>query len=140
MGMLGNEETYNLSCKAAETRGLLRFIHWLLLRHDGEFKASNDTAYQATMLLQAAASALQMDDVLSVHGRVLDRTSCQQLLHAYIRFLLFYRRALGVLKPKCHLMFHLIQRCLYKGNARLYSTYRDESLNGTFAKIRKVRA
>ena len=134
--MLGNTETYNLSCKAAESHGLLRFIHWFVERHIDEFRnLHNDTARKAHLLLAAAKSALDMDSVLGLSGRKLDVASVQKLLNCYVRFLLFYGRAGGVLKPKFHLLFHMIQRALYKGNPRAYSTYRDKSLNGIFAKI-----
>ena len=134
--MLGNTETFNLSCKAAESHGLLRFIHWFVGRHIDEFRnLDNDTSRKADMLLAAAKSALDMDSVLGLSSRELDVASLQRLLNCYIRFLLFYGRAGGVLKPKFHLLFHLIQRSLYKGNPKAYSTYRDESLNGIFAKI-----
>ncbi|CAE7541050.1 unnamed protein product [Symbiodinium sp. CCMP2592] len=136
LGMLGNQETYNLSCKAAESHGLLRFIHWFLDRHLDEFRTlDNDTSRTAELLLAAAKNALQMDEVLGLSCRKIDLGSVQKLLNCYIRFLLFYGRAGGVLKPKFHLLFHMIQRALYKGNPRAYSTYRDESLNGIFAKI-----
>ena len=134
--MLGNTETFNLSCKAAESHGLLRFIYWFLDRHKDEFRnCNNDSSRKAELLLAAASSALEMDSVLGLSGRKLEVAAVQKLLNCYIRFLLFYGRAGGVLKPKFHLLFHMIQRALYKGNPKAYSTYRDESLNGIFAKI-----
>ena len=50
-------------------------------------------------------------------------------------FLSFFSKAEGPLTSKCHFMFHLIQRSLYKGNPKKYSTYRDESFNGLIARI-----
>ena len=135
MGMLGNEEKLNLNAKAAESRGLLRFMNWLLQRHEQELKFDNNSSRKTTMLLQSSKCVLEMDDIFNKNRRVLSRPECQQLLNSYARFLLFYRRAGGILKPKSHLLYHMIQRALQKGNPRMYSTYRDEGLNGIFAKI-----
>ena len=135
ISMLGSEETYNLSAKAAESKGLLKFIRWLLVRHGDDLINLGDDICKASHLSAATENALAMDDVLNSDSRTLSRNECQNLLNRYIRFLLHYLRAGGVLKPKCHLLFHMVQRALFKGNPRLYSTYRDESLNGVFAKI-----
>ena len=136
MNMLGNQETYNLNAKAGESHGLLKFVHWLLSKHLEELTAWSDgCGRQASLLLAAATAALEMENVLGITSRCLTRADCQSLLNSYIRFLAMYRRAGGVLKPKCHLLVHLIQRSLQKGNARLYSTYKDESFNAVVAKI-----
>ena len=44
-------------------------------------------------------------------------------------------RAGLALLPKCHMMYHMIQRAVRKGNPRMYSTYIDESLNGVIARV-----
>ena len=136
MNMLGNQETYNLNAKAGESHGLLRFVHWLLTKHLEELEAlSDDCGRRASLLLASATAALDMETVLGITSRPLTRPNCQSLLNSFIRFMALYRRAGGVLKPKFHLLVHLIQRSLEKGNARLYLTYRDESFNAVVAKI-----
>ena len=134
--MLGNQETYNLNAKAAESHGLLRFMEWFLTKYGPDFAALEPEVARRMSLLQSASqAALSMDVVLRQEGRTMGRSQCQTLFQNYMRFLTLYLRAGGVWRPKCHLLVHLIQRALVKGNPRLYSTYRDESLNGIIAKI-----
>ena len=136
MGMLGNEETLNLSAKAQESRGLLKFIFWFLKKHSEDFQAlAHEESQKALFLLAAAESALDLDNVFRVERRKLERSESQRLLASYLRFVSFYKRSGGVVKPKLHLIFHLIQGSLERGNPRHYSTYQDESLNAVFAKI-----
>ena len=94
-----------------------------------------EVARRLSLLQSASQAALSMDVVLRQEGRTMGRSQCQTLFQNYTRFLTLYLRAGGVWRPKCHLLVHLIQRALVKGNPRLYSTYRDESLNGIIAKI-----
>ena len=134
--MLGNQETYGLSAKAAESHGLLKFVLWLLEKYSDEFeKLPEETSRPLAILKAATQAANNMDDILSVEIRKLSRKQCEQLLQHYLRFLTLYLKAGGVWRPKCHLLLHLILRALVQGNPRLYSTYRDESLNGVIAKI-----
>ncbi|CAE7583635.1 unnamed protein product [Symbiodinium microadriaticum] len=136
MSMIGNQDTYNLSAKAAESHGLLKFVLWLLHKYSDEFaKQQDDLARKLALLTAAAEAAHAMDDVLMLEFRQFTRHHCQMLLQLYLRFLTLYLKAGGVWRPKCHLLVHMIQRAADRGNPRLYSTYRDESLNGTIAKI-----
>ena len=134
--MLGNQDTYNLNAKAAESHGLLRFMERFLNKYSDDFaKLAPDVARQMSLLQTATQAALSMDSVLGQESRIMERHTCQALFQTYARFLTLYLRAGGVWRPKCHLLLHMIQRSLCKGNPRLYSTYKDESLNGTVAKI-----
>ena len=136
MSMLGNQESYNLNAKAAESHGLLRFVEHLLHEYADVLPGLDpDMSRKLTLLQAAAKSARAMDEILAQGERFMDRPQCQAFFNCYIRFLTLYMRAGGVWRPKCHLLLHLCQRALLKGNPRLYSTYRDESLNGTIAKI-----
>ena len=128
--MLGNQETYGLQAKAAESHGLLKFVLWLLEKYSDEFeKLPEETSRPLAILKAATQAANSMDDIL------LSRMQCQHLMQHYLRFLTLYLKAGGVWRPKCHLPLHLIQRAMVQGDPRLYSTYRDESLNGVIAKI-----
>ncbi|CAE7837060.1 unnamed protein product [Symbiodinium sp. CCMP2592] len=136
MGMIGNEDTYNLSAKAAESHGLLRFVLWLLHKYADEFaKQPDELARKFALLTACAEAAHAMDELLELEFRQFTRQHCQALLQLYLRFLTLYLKAGGVWRPKCHLLVHMIQRALHRGNPRLYSTYRDESLKGVIAKI-----
>ena len=128
--MLGNQETYGLQAKAAESHGLLKFVLWLLEKYSDEFeKLPEETSRPLAILKAATQAANSMDDIL------LSRMQCPHLMQHYLRFLTLYLKAGGVWRPKCHLPLHLIQRAMVQGDPRLYSTYRDESLNGVIAKI-----
>ena len=136
MSMLGNQETYGLHAKAAESHGLLKFVLWLLEKYSDEFeKLPEETSRPLAILKAATQAANSMDDILKIEIRKLSRMQCQHLMQHYLRFLTLYLKAGGVWRPKCHLLLHLIQRAMVQGNPRLYSTYRDESLNGVIAKI-----
>ena len=136
MSMLGNQETYGLHAKAAESHGLLKFVRWLLEKYSDEFeKLPEETSRPLAILKAATQAANSMDDILKIEIRKLSRMQCQHLMQHYLRFLTLYLKAGGVWRPKCHLLLHLIQRAMVQGNPRLYSTYRDESLNGVIAKI-----
>ena len=41
----------------------------------------------------------------------------------------------GVLAPKHHMWFHLAEQFELNGNMKCLSTYPDETLNGSFAKV-----
>eukprot|EP00439_Symbiodinium_sp_Y106_P030035 s4351_g3.t1 len=115
----------------------LRFVLWLLQKYSDEFaKQPEDLARKFAILTACAEAARAMDEVLELEFRQFIRNQCENLLQLYLRFLTLYLKAGGVWRPKCHLLVHMIQRALHRGNPRLYSTYRDESLNGIIAKNR----
>ena len=97
MSMLGNQETYGLSAKAAESHGLLKFVLWLLEKYSDEFeKLPEETSRPLAILKAATQAANNMDDILSVEIRKLSRKQCEQLLQHYLRFLTLYLKAGGV--------------------------------------------
>lgn len=78
---------------------------------------------------------MHFESVLAAHKRNVSEEVCQTLMNSYTRFVTLSERA-GMPKiPKCHLMMHMLQRAVKKGNPRWYSTYRDESLNGIIGKV-----
>ena len=134
--MIGSEDRPSLSAKAAESHGLLKFIDWLFAKHLPRFDGLDaDMKRKARFIKQAVGAALELDSVFQSESRKLTRAELQKAFCAYSRFLSFYQKAGGPHTPKCHSMIHLIQRAKFKGNPRLYSTYRDESFNGMIAKI-----
>ncbi|CAK9016517.1 unnamed protein product [Durusdinium trenchii] len=135
--MLGSTDAPSLHAKAAESHGLALFVRQLLERRMGDFEQClpRADARQGKFLLEASKAASELDVVFGVESRRLTRNQVHRALGCYSRFLSFYNKAGGPLVPKTHFMVHLIQRSLYKGNPRKYSTYRDESLNGQIAKI-----
>lgn len=134
--MLGTSERPQLHAKAAESHGLLKFVAFFLERHLDEFRCLDAAGFRKTKFLKEAADAAMLfDEVFQMPERTLQRCQLQKAFNAYTRFLSFYQKAGGPLIPKCHFLIHLIQRALFKGNPRMYSTYRDESFNGMIAKI-----
>ena len=136
LSMIGQSSNPSLSAKAAESHGLVSFVAFLLQKHQLAFQSlSHERARKGKVLLEAAKAALQVDTVFKAESRMLSREELQRAFWAYSRFLKFYVEGGGPVIPKCHFMMHLIQRASHKGNPRLYSTYRDESFNGTIAKV-----
>ena len=134
--MIGQASNPSLSAKAAESHGLVSFIAYLFEKHLPRFESlTHEMARKSKMLFEAAKAALQVDSVFKAESRMLSREELQHAFWAYCRFLKFYEMAGGPVIPKCHFMLHVIQRSIYKGNPRKYSTYRDESFNGVIAKV-----
>ncbi len=135
--MLGTADSPSLHAKAAESHGLVQFVHYFFEKHMDSFstKLTVDLARKGKFILEAARAAMKLDTVFSSESRKLPREEVQKALGFYSRFLSFYSKAGGPLVPKTHFMVHLIQRSLFKGNPKKYSTYRDESFNGMIAKI-----
>jgi hypothetical protein len=78
---------------------------------------------------------MEFDTVLASHGRQIDEPVSESLFQTYSRFISLMDRAGAELLPKSHLMFHLVQNSIFKGNPRHYSTYIDESYNGVIARV-----
>ena len=134
--MIGQSSNPSLSAKAAASHGLVSFIAYLLEKNLPAFQTlSHERARKGKVLFEAAKAALQVDSVFKAVSRKLSRRELQLAFGAYCRFLKFYEEGGGPIIPKCHFMLHMIQRASHKGNPRLYSTYRDESFNGTIAKV-----
>ncbi|CAE7761127.1 unnamed protein product [Symbiodinium sp. CCMP2456] len=123
-----------LKAKAAETHGLLNFVVDRLGKHS-EILASASQAASFDLLLRAGMAAMDFDAVLAAHPRAIDSEACGLLFDKYNRFICLSARAEVPLMPKCHMMYHMIQRAVHKGNPRMYSTYIDESLNGDIARV-----
>ena len=142
MSMIGKRDSPGMSTKAAETEGLLEFVHGLLKTHMDQFVASGATDeirqhihLSAKLLLAASTSAMDFEALLKNCKRNVPLETQEQLLVEYKRFNVLFSRAGGHLNPKNHLMLHLIQGLDFHGNARYYHTYNDESFNGVIARI-----
>ena len=127
-----------LKAKAAETHGLLGFCVEMLLKHANFLLSGNPGSTQPVLfdlLLCAGRAALKFDAILAGHERSVDESTCQQLFDEYNAFICISARAGVPVLPKAHLMYHLLQRSLTKGNPRMYTTYVDESYNGVIARV-----
>jgi hypothetical protein len=132
--MLGKKKSPMLSIKAAEAKGLLEFVVKLL---EADVPKLNEREQMRGQLLLACGKAawrveLALRNTSQISMSVADR---QQLLTDYTHHVVLFHRAGGVLKPKHHMMFHLILDASWKGSPSLWATFRDESLNGVLAGI-----
>ncbi|CAE7212809.1 unnamed protein product [Symbiodinium sp. CCMP2592] len=123
-----------VKAKAAETHGLLGFLVDRLEMHKCVL-AATEQADTFALLLQAGQAALHFDAVMASHPRAIDETVCGLLFQTYDEFICLCEKAEMHLMPKSHMMYHMLQRAVRKGNPRMYSTYIDESLNGHIARI-----
>lgn len=119
-----------LKAKAAESHGLLGFVVDRLQKHANVLSLS-----EHDFLLRAGKAAMDFDAVMANRPRAIDERTCGMLFDHYNRFICLCDRAGLALLPKCHMMYHMIQRAVRKGNPRMYSTYIDESLNGVIARV-----
>lgn len=134
--MIGTADHPVLGAKAAESHGLLKFVHWLFERHLGRFNRLAEAKKRKAKLIQESVkAALLLDSIFQKESRSFTRDDSERAFSAYTRFLSFFLKAGGNHTPKCHFMVHMIQRTQFKGNPRLYSTYRDETFNGLIAKV-----
>jgi len=111
LGMLGKKDGPNLKSKAAEASGMLLFVVVMLERH---LPTVTDPVkiLKGKLLLAAGQAALSFDNILKENKacRNIPYKISEQLFKSYMRFLTFYERAGGNLTPKCHLMFHIVQK------------------------------
>lgn len=134
--MIGTADHPLLKAKAAESQGLLRFVEHLFAKLIPRFEEGpRQNCKVAKLLWESTKAAIQFGNSLKSEQRIMSREQATAALQHYNRFLTLYEKAGGALVPKCHMMFHLIQRSLSKGNPRYYSTYRDETFNGVLAKV-----
>ena len=127
-----------LKAKAAETHGLLGFVVEMLRKHENSLTQADPNGQPSLLfdlLMRAGRAALDFDAELSCHGRAVDEAVCNKLFQHYDRFISLCARAQLPLLPKAHLMYHLLQRAVVRGNPRTYSTYIDESYNGAIAQV-----
>ena len=137
LGMIGSKSKPMLHAKAKESEGMLKFtIHMLSTHQEALSEVSPETKMQTSLLLEAGKAALDIDSVLhSTSSRHMSHDQCEGCFYKYLRFAVLFQRAGGTTTPKSHLMIHLFQRAVSKGNPRFYHTYRDESLNKMLANV-----
>ena len=135
LNMLGKKDNPTLSAKAKETHGILQFIVDTFEKHGARIKELENFRMTAALLHEAGKAALQIDDVLDSPGRKFELEQSQHAFEVYLRFATLYQRAGGKMVQKFHLMIHLFQDTIRKGNPRSYSTYRDETINRIIAAI-----
>lgn len=128
-GMFGSKAKPMLKLKGLEAKGFVFFLVPFLKRFSSELGAA------AGPLIAAGEALLNMFSVFSDCGIVLPTQAVQKLHDSGKRFL-FMAKAGGVaLKPKAHLLLHLIARARVQGNPSWYATMADEGNNAVLAGI-----
>ena len=125
-----------MSVKAAEARGLWDFCAKLLEDAVARLDKGNGYFLKAELLYACAKSAVRVDELLRSTGTyVVTLDAQQEPLDSYLHHVTHFSRCGGRLRPKHHMMFHLIEQCDKIGAPAVRATYRDESLNGVIARI-----
>lgn len=116
-----------VSAKAAESKALFYFAHFLLQQCLGEVVAQ--FMPKAQSLLRASQALHEWYATILNHGFVLPARASEQL----VALALEHNRALicaGVRPaPKHHMFFELSRQSRKLGNPRYYTTYPDETMN-----------
>jgi hypothetical protein len=134
LAMLGKKKNPHLSIKAAEAKGLLEFVKERLTIDVP--KLNPGEKMRGLLFLAGAESAWKVELSLRTTGSLTyTPAERQQLLTDYTHHVVLFHRAGGLLKPKHHMFFHLILDSSWRGVPSLWTTFRDESLNGVIAGI-----
>ena len=134
--MLGKKSKPLLTAKAAETKGLLEFVVLQLQERRAVLETLKPkNRLVGELLLEAGISALKFEHLLKQLPLDINESGRQELSSSFNHFIQCYWKAGGEVKPKVHMMRHLIRRSSGLGNPRSYSQFRNESVNGVLARI-----
>ena len=139
LGMIGKREDPLLHAKAAESHEVFLFSVALLEELMPQLmNIGGVVPLQASLLLEAGRAALRFNQILQNQStRECGFEVQHELMFHYVRYCSFFVRGGGHMKPKNHMIVHIIQEMGRNGMPKFYSCYDDESLNGTVAKIAK---
>lgn len=131
VAMLGGKpSTPNLGTKAAETKGLLPFALHLLREHRACFEEP-----EIGYLIGAGAALQAYFDLLDEAPRNVPPQTLQLMYDAVKRHVSLSQKAGVPLKPKHHLLLHLVERTKRHGNPGFYATFADEGMNRVLKKV-----
>lgn len=131
LAMLGNRPTTQaLSTKAAETKGLVPFVLEQLRQRRASIPEP-EVAY----MIDAGAALQRYFDLLHQSPRNVPEKNLREMFVTVKRHIELSEKAGVPLKPKHHLMLHLVTRTRRHGNPGYYSTFEDESINRVVKKI-----
>lgn len=126
---LGTRGGNYLKSKAAETRPLVEFSEWLLLKTPGKLMRSDE------LVLFAVRSLREMFDVCHYGKARLTVPETQRLYDAYNRHITAMS-SLGIdMLPKHHVSAHVLDKLEAHGNPRCSAVFEDEAFNGKLADI-----
>jgi hypothetical protein len=131
LNMLGGKpSTQGLHTKGAETKGLVPFVVMLVDRFKGRLGViEGDALHGAGVALQAYF------DLLESSPRNVPPHNLQRMFDMVKRHIVLSLRAGIPMKPKHHLLLHLVERTAVHGNPGFYSTFADEGINRVLKRI-----
>ncbi len=144
--LLGNHELDRpiATAKAMETRGLAYFAMHLLNHFEEKCHAGPEVLREASTLLRRAGDELKtFYHLMNTNRRHISDAHCDICTTCVVNHNTRYRMAgalLGIhnpLVPKHHLWWEMARDLRFRGNARYYATFVDESLNLTFSETSK---
>ena len=127
--MLGKPGRCELATKGAETATLLQYVVHAARTHCAKL------GDKGPALQLAGESLLTVLNVLRGNGPALTTAANQELVDAAKRAFVLAGEAGLPLKPKWHLMLHLVARASWSGNPYFHTTFMDEDFNGRLAKL-----
>ena len=123
--MLGGKPSAQiLHTKAAETKGLVPFVLSLLKKHRTRFVGS-----EIGYLIGAGDSLQAYFDLLASTPTNVPPAALQGMYDAVKKHVVLSGKAGVPLKPKHHLILHMVGRTAKHGNPGYYATFTDEGVN-----------
>ena len=132
--MLGSNAARKLAVKAMETKCLVPFCTYLLKTYSIRMV---DQAY-ASQLLGIGACIQRYSDVLRRTGLIVSSECLQVMYDTIIRLFRLWELAGLHVKPKLHLLIHVLGRTAIQGNPAHYACWLDESLNKVLGQLGRI--
>jgi hypothetical protein len=128
-GMLGTSAKRKLSAKAMETKCLIPFCLELMTTHVAAIGSVADK------YIGIGECFIRLADVLKQEKFVVRPTALQEMYNSTTRLFKLWVLVELHIKPKLHMMMHLVDRTLAQGNPAYYATWVDEGLNKVLASL-----
>ena len=128
----GKPSSQTLHTKAAETKGLVGFALELLKRMQGRFAGSETNI---AFLIGAGEALQEYFDLLGDAPRQVPPRMLQRMFDSMKKHLILSNRAGVPMKPKHHLVLHMVARTGKYGNPSFYATFTDEGINKLLKKV-----
>jgi hypothetical protein len=131
LAMLGGKaSSESLHTKAAETKGLVPFALHLLREAKAGTVPKN--------LIDAGQALQDYFDLLDTSPRIVPPEILQKMYDVVKTHVKLSARVGIKMKPKHHLLLHMVKRTLRHGNPGWYSTFEDEGINRILKQVGKA--
>ena len=126
----GHPDKCDMTLKAAETKYMIPFAVGLLDKFKSKF-----APVEAAKLIEAGQTLWKLCKLVDESGPVLTPSQLQQMYDAAKRHIVLCAAAGAPLRPKAHLLLHMVARSRRHGNPKLYALWEDESINRNLRQI-----